>query len=142
MSSYTTGQVARAAGVNHETLRFYEREGILPAPRRTRAGYRQYSDETVRVVTFIKRAQRLGFTLKEATALLALRKAGPKRREAARALAAAKIADIDQRIRDLVAIRDALATLVETCTHRAEASASCPILEALESSAAETAEVP
>jgi MerR family copper efflux transcriptional regulator len=62
MAPLTTGQVAKAVGVSIQTIRFYEREGILPAPRRTASGYRQYTEETVRVVAFVKRAQELGFT--------------------------------------------------------------------------------
>lgn len=87
-----TSDVAKAAGVNVQTLRYYEREGILPAPRRASSGYRQYGDEAVRIITFVKRAQELGFTLREAKELLRLRSAGPKRAPAARAAATAKLA--------------------------------------------------
>lgn len=62
--SLRTGDVAEAAAVNIQTLRFYEREGILPPPRRAPSGYRQYGDDAVRIVTFVKRAQELGFTLR------------------------------------------------------------------------------
>jgi Hg(II)-responsive transcriptional regulator len=131
MAALTTGQVAKAARVNVQTLRFYEREGILPEPRRTRAGYRQYTEETVRVVSFIKRAQELGFTLREARELLKLRAAGPSRRAAARKAAQAKVEDLDRRIRDLAAMRTALAGLVSECEH-GDGAVACPILEALE----------
>jgi Hg(II)-responsive transcriptional regulator len=126
------GEVAAGAGVNIQTLRYYERRGLLPAPRRSRSGYRQYSDDAVRMVTFIKRAQELGFTLREVKELLKLRAPGPKRREAARATAAAKVRDIDDKMRDLAAIRSALASLIEACASSADSTASCPILEALE----------
>jgi DNA-binding transcriptional MerR regulator len=131
MKALTTGQVAKAVGVNIQTLRFYEREGILPTPRRARSGYRQYDEETVRVVSFIKRAQELGFTLKEAKALLKLRTPGPTQREAARAAAIAKIGDIETRMRDLSAIKDALSALVDACACGAD-DVACPIVEALE----------
>ena len=126
-----TGQVAKAAGVNIQTLRFYEREGLLPPPKRTASGYRQYGDDAVRIVTFIKRAQELGFTLREAKALLKLRNAGPARAAAARKAAEAKLRDIDERIRDLRSMREALSSLVATCVRKG-GPACCPILEALE----------
>lgn len=131
MATLTTGQVAKAVGVNIQTIRFYEREGILAPPRRSRSGYRQYTEETVRVLSFIKRAQELGFTLKEARELLKLRSAGPKQREGARKAAESKVADIDQRIRDLAAIKDALGSLLSACACH-EGEVTCPILEALE----------
>jgi len=130
-----TGEVAKAAGVNIQTLRFYEREGLLTPPKRTAAGYRQYGDDAVRIVTFIKRAQELGFTLREAKELLKLRSAGPKRAPAARAAAETKIRDVDEKIRDLTAMRAALSSLVATCACE-EGSVSCPILEALEKKSA------
>ncbi len=126
-----TSGVARAAGVNIQTLRFYEREGLLPTPKRTAAGYRQYSEDAVRIVVFIKRAQELGFTLREAKELLKLRTPGTKRVPQARAAAETKLRDIDEKIRDLTAIRGALASLVETCACSG-GPVLCPILEALE----------
>ena len=126
-----TSQVASAAGVNVQTLRFYEREGILPPPRRTASGYRQYSEDTVRLVVFVKRAQELGFTLREAKDLLKLRTPGPRRIASARAAAETKIHMIDEKLRDLAAMREALATLVQTCACQ-QGALHCPILEALE----------
>lgn len=126
------GEVASEAGVNIQTLRYYERRGLIPAPKRSSAGYRQYSEESVRLVTFIKRAQELGFTLREVEDLLKLRAPGPRRRDAARAVAEAKVLDIDGRIRDLTAMRGALVALVQTCACSSEAAPGCAILEALE----------
>jgi DNA-binding transcriptional MerR regulator len=126
------GDVAAEAGVNIQTLRYYERRGLLPAPKRSRSGYRQYSDDAVRLVTFIRRAQELGFTLREVKELLKLRAPGPKRREAARTTAASKVRDIDAKMRDLTAIRAALMSLVEACACSGESTTACPILEALE----------
>jgi len=74
----TTGQVAKASGVNVQTVRFYEREGLLAPPRRSASGYRQFTDDAVRIVTFVKRAQELGFTLREAKQLVRLRSLAPK----------------------------------------------------------------
>ena len=127
----STGQVAKASGVNIQTVRFYEREGLLAAPRRSASGYRQYTDDAVRVVTFVKRAQELGFTLREAKELLRLRALGPRRAEAAKSAAEAKIRDVDEKLRDLTAMRAALASLVDSC-RRAGGPIRCPILEALE----------
>ena len=130
-SSLSIGQVADAAEVNVQTLRYYERVGLLPVPKRSRSGYRMYGEDTVRVVTFVKRAQELGFTLKEIKELLKFRTAGLQKREAVRAAAAAKVADIDARIQDLTAIRAALSSLVKTCACQG-GKPECPILEALE----------
>lgn len=127
----TTGALANAAGVNLQTIRFYEREGLLARPRRTARGYRQYDAEAVREVRFIKRAQDLGFSLKEVKELLHLRSAGSRRALAVRGAAESKLRDIDQKLRDLQAMRHALLALVESCIERGGPSC-CPILDALE----------
>jgi DNA-binding transcriptional MerR regulator len=129
----STGQVAKAGGVNIQTVRFYEREGLLPPPRRSASGYRQYTEDAVRIVMFVKRAQELGFTLREAKQLVRLRSLGPKRAETAKAAAEAKLHDIDEKLRDLTAMRAALASLVDSC-RRCGGPITCPILEALEGS--------
>jgi DNA-binding transcriptional MerR regulator len=128
-----TGQVAKASGVNIQTVRFYEREGLLAPPRRTASGYRLYSDDAVRVVTFVKRAHELGFTLREAKQLLRLRSPAPKQAAMAKTAAEAKLRDIDEKIRDLTAMRAALASLVDACMC-SEGAIGCPILQALEKS--------
>jgi MerR family mercuric resistance operon transcriptional regulator len=125
------GQVARQAGVNVQTLRYYERRGILQPPQRSEAGRRQYPSETVRLLRFIKRAQDLGFTLKEIQELIALRETRGRDRSRVRRLAAARLGDVDEKINRLRAIRKALATLVESCACRGQAL-ECPILEALD----------
>jgi Hg(II)-responsive transcriptional regulator len=131
MKSRTIGRVAREGGVNLETIRYYEREGLLPKPPRTTSGYRIFPEDTARRLRFIKRAQELGFSLKEIRELLSLRtKPGAKRADM-RALTAAKITDIDQRIRTLEAMKKSLQGLTECCDGRGSL-ATCPILESLD----------
>ncbi|GAB5546354.1 MAG: MerR family transcriptional regulator [Sandaracinaceae bacterium] len=122
-------EAAEKAGVGVETLRYYERRGLLDAPPRTGAGYRSYDAEAVRVVRFIKGAQELGFTLKEVAELLALREGGTC--SEARAAAELKLEDVGRKIERLRAIRAALEELVSTCTGTGS-TRSCPILEAME----------
>ncbi len=125
------GDVATRAGVNTQTLRYYERRGILGEPKRSASGYREYPTDTVRLIRFIKRAQELGFTLTEIEELIALRQTTPKRRVKVRELAAAKMKDIDAKLARLQAMRSALYTLVEDCAC-GEGALTCPILEALD----------
>ena len=129
-----TGEVAAAAGVNVQTLRYYERRGLLPEPARRASGYRVYDRDAVRTVRFIKRAQELGFGLSEAESLLALAAGGPEGCDAARALADEKIAELDRRIADLQAMRDSLAQLAATCA-KPRAERDCPLLQAIEDGA-------
>ncbi len=127
----TIGQVAYEAGVNIQTLRYYERRGILEEPKRSASGYREYSPETVRLIRFIKRAQDLGFTLSEIEELLDLREHRPRERQAVRELAAAKVRDIEEKLRDLESMKRALNVLVASCACKG-GTPECPILEALE----------
>lgn len=129
--SLTIGQVAKAADVNVETIRYYEREGLLPEPPRTPAGYRQYTDDAIRRVRFMKRAQSLGFTLAEIGILLGLRvKRGAACRQVV-AEAESAIQRIDDRIRELRRMRTVLSKLTGACRER-RSLAGCPILDALE----------
>lgn len=127
----TIGEVATRAGVNQQTLRYYERRGILARPRRASSGYRQYPADTVRLIRFIKRAQDLGFTLEEIEELIALRQSSARKRDEARVLAAKKMRDIDEKLARLQAMRSALYTLIDHCECGRE-TLVCPILEALE----------
>src|SRR5688572_606082 len=95
------GEVAQHAGVNVQTLRYYERRGLLPSPTRRPSGYREYAPETVALVRFIKRAQHLGFTLQDVGELLELRENPSRNRVAVRAVAIRQAADIAARIRRL-----------------------------------------
>ena len=126
-----TGQLAAQAGVNVQTLRYYERRGLLEAPQRRASGYREYSPDAVRLIRFIKRAQELGFTLAEVEDLLRLRSSEDAACSEVRSAAEAKIGDIDHKIRQLRAMKRALGALVDSCA--ADGSPRhCPILEALD----------
>ena len=130
-SALTIGEVAKAARVGVETLRFYEREGLIVEPPRRRSGYRQYPPETVRRVRFIRRAKELGFTLKEIGELLGLR-VDPRTTSAeVRALARAKIESIEARIADLERIHEVLTRLARACRGKGPTS-ECPILDLLD----------
>ncbi|HLI71623.1 MAG TPA: heavy metal-responsive transcriptional regulator [Ktedonobacteraceae bacterium] len=131
METLSIGQVARRAGVSIDTIRFYEREGVLAKPLRRASGYRQYSEEAVKRIRFIKRAQKLGFTLKEITELLALRVDGQTTCEEVKEHAQMKIAEVERKLVELQRIRQALLQIAALCT--AEGSASyCPMLNALD----------
>ena len=127
----TIGRLARLGGVNLETIRYYEREGLLPKPPRTKAGYRLFPSETARRLRFIKRAQVLGFSLGEIRELLALRIKPGTKREHIRARAETKIADIEQKIRTLEAMKKTLRKMTERCDGCGPLS-ECPILESLD----------
>lgn len=127
-----TGELAARAGVNIQTVRFYERRGILPKPSRTASGYRVYAGEAVRLIRFIKRAQDLGFTLDEIEDLLRLRNNRRSSCASVKSAARGKMAAVDAKIADLRAMKHALAVLLARC-ERNDGDRHCPILEALES---------
>ena len=131
MNHLTIGQLAKQGGVNLETIRYYERRGILPRPPRTSSGYRAFSNESVHRLRFIKRAQLLGFSLREIEELLTLRARPGRSCATVQAKAKAKIADIDTKLQQLSAMRGALTRLVATCARRGATSA-CPILDSLD----------
>ena len=123
--------MAVKAHVNSQTLRYYERRGLLPEPARTAAGYRDYGDDAVRVVRFVKRAQQLGFTLDDIEDLLHLAGGGPESCDEASSMARKRIADLQERIDELVRMRDALTQLIATCGGP-RAERQCPILHDIE----------
>ncbi|MGH7745381.1 MAG: MerR family DNA-binding protein [Candidatus Dormibacteria bacterium] len=128
-----SSQVAAEAGVNVQTLRYYERRGLLPEPERLDSGYRAYGPDAVRVVQFVRRAQRLGFTLEEIDTLLDLSAGGPRSCDAARALATDKVAQLDEKLASITAMRDSLLRLIDTCAlprNRRE----CPLLHSMDAS--------
>ena len=125
------GEIAKHAGISVETIRFYEREKLLPEPaREPSSGYRRYPARTISRLQFIARAKELGFTLRETRELLELR-AGPATCGTVRARAQDKIDDVRRKIADLQRIERALLTLAETCPGDG-ALDDCPILGALE----------
>lgn len=133
MTGRSTSDVARQGGVNLESIRFYEREGLLPRPPRTASGYRVFTPDDVRRVRFIKRAQELGFSLREIKDLLALRFDPDTSCADVRKRAETKLADIDRKISDLKRMRKVLARLTTACPGRGNLD-GCPILESLDSS--------
>lgn len=130
MAGLTIGEVAKRAGVSVETVRFYERQGLLQEPPRTAAGYRQYPEETVSRLRFVQRAKELGFSLREVEELISLRLDPDVPCADVRARAEAKIADINARLCDLERMRGSLVALTEACA-AGGSSQECPILDAL-----------
>jgi MerR family copper efflux transcriptional regulator len=128
MNSIGIGTLAKRAGVSIDTVRYYEKSGLLAPESRLASGYRRYSDEQVSRLRFIRRAQELGFTLKDIRELLGI----SKQRDVAKVKRAAekKLADVEARLVALTRMRDGLATLVATCPGHGRA-ADCPILKAL-----------
>jgi MerR family mercuric resistance operon transcriptional regulator len=131
METLTISRLAHLGGVNLETVRYYERRGLLPKPPRTQAGYRQFSPDAARRLRFIKRAQELGFSLDEVQELLALRIEPRKNRAAIRSRAQTKIADIDRKIAALTDMKATLLDLALRCK-QCGPSADCPILASLD----------
>ena len=132
MTTLKIGQVAQLADVNIETVRYYEREGLIPEPPRRPSGYRQYSPDYVQRIKFIKHAQQLGFSLKEITELLALRVEPDTACDEVKQQAEAKIADIEAKIQTLQQMQQVLTDLVTACDQR-QLTDTCPILKTLES---------
>lgn len=124
------GELARRAGVNVQTVRYYERRGLLAEPSRTLGGYREYTEDALDRLRFIRRAQDLGFTLAEIADLLVLRLDPRTPADAVKRRAHAKIADIDQRVRGLERMRHALVGLAGRCGASGPIEA-CPLLDAL-----------
>ena len=131
MNTLRTADVAKQGGVNLETIRYYERRGLLPKPPRTGAGYRTFDPAAVRRLRFIKQAQAIGFSLKEVKELLALRVDPRTSCADVRRRAEAKIVDIDEKLRALRAMKRALVRLTAACAGQGPVS-KCAILESLE----------
>ena len=124
----TIGHIARAAGVHIETVRYYQRRGLVGLPPKRARGFRYYTLETASRVRFIRRAQALGMSLKEVQRLLKLDAKGACKEN--RSLAVAKLALVEQKISDLTKLRDVLNGLVAACDE--PHGSSCPIIERLE----------
>lgn len=124
------GTLARQAGVAIDTVRYYERQGLLPAPARTASGYRSYVDGDVARLRFIRRAKALGFTLGEIRELLGLTERRERDMAGVKSAAIQKLADVDARIAELQRMRGGLERLVASCPGHGPL-AQCPILDAL-----------
>lgn len=125
------GDFARRAGVNVQTVRYYERRGLLPEPPRRASGYREYDEAALERLHFILRAKELGFTLSEIGELLTLRLDPGTTAKEVKARAETKIADLDERIRDLERIRHALQHLAGRCEGGSGPVGDCPLLDEL-----------
>jgi len=124
----TISKLAEAAGVNIETIRYYQRRGLLDEPSKPLGGHRRYASEQAKRVRFIKRAQALGFTLEELGALLTLDAA--RSCDETRALAVRKLGLIERKMADLAAMRQALGGLVQQCD-AGDGHETCPIIDVL-----------
>lgn len=131
MESITIGTLAKKSNVKKETVRYYERRGLIPEPKRTESGYRQYSQDAVSRIMFIKRAQELGFSLKEISELLSLRVDKHTTCGDFKNIAEVKISEVAEKIRSLNQIKKALTKLVALCSGEGPTS-ECPIVEALD----------
>ena len=125
----TIGVLAKAVGVGVETVRYYQRIGLMPTPARGYGSVRRYNPTSVERLRFIKRAQQLGFTLEEVAHLLRLED-GTHCNEA-RTLAAYKLVTVEQKLADLQAMRDVLAKLIAACGNQRGTQQSCPLIESL-----------
>ncbi|MCH7519350.1 MAG: Hg(II)-responsive transcriptional regulator [Candidatus Dadabacteria bacterium] len=131
MEKITISKLAKKTEVNIQTVRYYERRGLIPEPQRTESGYRQYSYDTVLRIRFIKRAQKLGFSLKEISELLSLRVDKNTTCGDFKNIAEVKISEVEKKIRSLNGIKKALTKLVALCSGEGPTS-ECPIVETLD----------
>ena len=131
MNPLTIGHLAREAGVNLETVRYYERQGLLAKPPRSASGYRLFPSDAARRLRFIRRAQELGFSLKEIRELLSLRVSRRTTSADIRTRAEAKIVDIEAKIKSLESMKKTLRKLTRVCDGCSPV-AECPILESLD----------
>jgi len=127
----TIGQLAKIAGVKLTTIRFYERRGLIPDPVRTASGYRQYTDDVVLRIRFIKNAQVLGFTLEEISELLTLQNDAHVSCKTVRSHTADKITMVENKIKALNKVKKALGTLHDRCRGKGAIQEGCAILETL-----------
>lgn len=134
MSNKTISRAAEEAGVGVETIRFYERKGLIEQPLKPRGGgYRVYSEKAVERIRFIRQAQELGFSLREIDELLSLRADPDTDCADVRAQASAKLEEVERKMTRLRRIRSALNELIATCPKQGPAAGRCTILEELSS---------
>lgn len=137
MKSMTIGSLAREAGVGIETIRYYEREGLLDSPERLESGYRQYNDDAIARLEFIKRAKKLGFSLREIRDLISLKQFTQRDCHDIRTLAESKLEHIESKIAQLERMKGALDELIESCCGDGKIG-TCPIIESLNHSDSES----
>ena len=130
MKLLTIGKVSKQSGIGVETIRFYEKRGLIDEPSRTEAGYRQYPEDTAPRIMFIRHAKELGFTLTEIKELLHLRVDEATTCDDVRHMAEKKRKDIVARIKSLQGMEHALGRLIEICSSSGPAG-NCPILDEL-----------
>jgi MerR family mercuric resistance operon transcriptional regulator len=128
-SRLTIGKLATCAGVNLETVRYYERIGIMPAPDRTKGGHRDYTGAHVQKLAFIRRARELGFSIEDIRALIELAEPSPRSCGEVRMIAENHLADVDAKISDLVRLQSVLREAVARCGDGA--TPLCPVIEIL-----------
>lgn len=134
MGYYKVGEIAEEAGVNVETLRYYEKIKIMPKPKRKESRYRIYDENSLKRLVFINRAKTLGFTLKEIKELLELRIESASTCGDVKRLADHKLKDVEMKIKDLNTIRQLLVKLINQCNSEQVSSDECPIIESIEHS--------
>lgn len=127
----TLGNLAKKFNLNRETIRYYERSGLIQAAKRSGSGYRIYDDTSIKTISFILKSKSMGFTLGEIHSLLSLRVTSATRCKEVRAEAEKKIIEIDQKMKDLKSLKKALQGLVGSCLAGATSSV-CPIIDNLE----------
>jgi len=130
MDNISIGELAKRANVNIETIRYYERRGLIAEPPRNKSGHRQYSTEAVKRTEFIKRCQTLGFSLKEIQDILELRVTATSTCSDMKLRVTEKLSTVEKKIDELIQIRDALDRLLQKCTGKGPIG-KCPILEEL-----------
>lgn len=131
MSVYSIGQVAKQSGVSVETVRYYEKEGLLEVPERKESGYRQFKGDTIARLSFIQQAKKLGFSLKEIGELLSITSDANTVCDDVKQLSQDKLVDIENKIKMLQQMRKSLKKLIDVCPGQAPIN-DCPILDALQ----------
>ncbi len=131
MSVYSIGQVAKQSGVSVETVRYYEKEGLLEVPERKESGYRQFKGDTIARLSFIQQAKKLGFSLKEIGELLSITSDANTVCNDVKQLSQDKLVDIEKKIKMLQQMRKSLKKLIDVCPGQAPIN-DCPILDALQ----------
>ena len=124
------GELAKTTGIGIDAIRFYERHGLLPEPKRRESGYRTYAVDDVHLLQFIARAKQLGFSLQEIRELLELSNARDTDVASVKAATEKKLRDVERRLAEMTRIRDGLRTLIERCPGHGSPE-DCPILGAL-----------